>query len=320
MQYVRPMEPMQTGNRGRTLPPSMAAALADRRAEMTRRCTEAAKKTGAKILFGMQTSLILQAIPTPAQCDLDDSVMHTVATDRGRRIRGRGFHAHVWKAYEQGAFVRINKYVYALDAAHTWAQISSHVPLEDLIVLADSVIASSGARGMGNGDAPMMHGRLFAVVERSGRFTGIRNCRLALRLCRGGVRSPMESKAYLALMRYGVPAPETNYVVPGAAFRSGVPMTVDLAWPGQKVAVEYDGDQHRTDRSQWRRDQEKREFLRSRGWIVVIVTADDLHDDDARAQLAFRVGRYLAKRGGKFDFMLTPMPLGRLAAQCDPRW
>ena len=41
-----------------------------------------------------------------------------------------------------------------------------------------------------------------------------------------------------------------------------------------KVAVEYDGDQHRTDRRQWREDRERDAALRAEGWEVIRVTAD----------------------------------------------
>ena len=40
------------------------------------------------------------------------------------------------------------------------------------------------------------------------------------------------------------------------------------------MAVEYDGDQHRTDRRQWREDRERDAALRAEGWEVIRVTAD----------------------------------------------
>ncbi|PJM74421.1 hypothetical protein CSQ87_10460 [Bifidobacterium simiarum] len=308
----------------------MEVVLAERRREAIRSCTEVARRVGAGVLFGMQTALMLQSIPLPEHCDLDDSVLHTVVGAGGKRVRGRGVQAHVWKGYERGAFVRVNQYVYALNAMHAWAQLAPHIAFDELVVLANSVITALSEKNSGNagaggrnvvqgsvldhdGPAKSVYGEFCEFLDRRERFAGVRNCRLALRLCRGGVRSPMESRTYLSLMSHGVPVPQINFIVPGMTFRSKVPMTVDLAWPELKVAVEYDGDQHRTDKAQWRRDQEKRELLRSRGWIVVIVTADDLRDDDARAALAFRVSRYLVKRGAKFEFSVTAVPLLELA-------
>ena len=42
-----------------------------------------------------------------------------------------------------------------------------------------------------------------------------------------------------------------------------------MAWPEHRVAVEYQGDQHRTDLVQWRRDQERWALLAAAGWADV---------------------------------------------------
>ena len=55
---------------------------------------------------------------------------------------------------------------------------------------------------------------------------------------------------------------------------TGQLLRVDLVWAEAKVAVEYDGDQHRTDRRQWREDRERDAALRAEGWEVIRVTAD----------------------------------------------
>lgn len=131
----------------------------------------------------------------------------------------------------------------------------------------------------------------------------------ALPLIMPNVDSPMESKQRLALTAHGVPMPTTNYIVPDVQFASGAHMTLDMAWPEHRVAVEYDGDHHRTDKQQWRRDQEKRNLLRSRSWIILEATAGNLANDEARASFAFQVGRELAKRGADVPFSLMPRPL-----------
>ncbi|WP_433798706.1 hypothetical protein [Actinomycetospora sp. CA-084318] len=69
---------------------------------------------------------------------------------------------------------------------------------------------------------------------------------------------------------------------------------VDFGWEEFKVAAEYQGDGHRTDRTQWRRDQSRLAELASCGWIVVPCTADDL-----KTPVAFvrRLLKTLALRG-----------------------
>lgn len=58
-------------------------------------------------------------------------------------------------------------------------------------------------------------------------------------------------------------------------------MILDLAFPALRVAIEYDGDQHRVDRAQWRRDRHKDEMLHRLGSVILRITADDLRVPDA---------------------------------------
>ena len=69
----------------------------------------------------------------------------------------------------------------------------------------------------------------------------------------------------------------------------------DLCWPDVKVALEYDGDTHRTTRKQWRDDIARREVLEDHGWVLVVVTADDLRDRPG--VIVRRVERRLRSRG-----------------------
>ena len=50
----------------------------------------------------------------------------------------------------------------------------------------------------------------------------------------------------------------------------------DLSYPDLKIAIEYDGDAHRTDRATWRRDIALRQALEALGWRIIPCTADDV--------------------------------------------
>ena len=63
---------------------------------------------------------------------------------------------------------------------------------------------------------------------------------------------------------------------------------IDLAYPEAKIAIEYLGDHHRTDRETYRDDIRRREMLVQLGWDVIFVTAADSFDD-----VALRVRRAL---------------------------
>lgn len=68
-----------------------------------------------------------------------------------------------------------------------------------------------------------------------------------------------------------------------------------MCWLSVKVAVEYDGERHRTDRKQWRDDIARREALDDHGWKLVVVTADDLRY--RRNLIVTRVERRLREQG-----------------------
>ena len=46
-----------------------------------------------------------------------------------------------------------------------------------------------------------------------------------------------------------------------------------MGWEDLKIAVEYDGDHHRTDRAQFARDITRLEELADLGWTVIRVAA-----------------------------------------------
>ncbi len=90
---------------------------------------------------------------------------------------------------------------------------------------------------------------------------------------RGG-ESVMETRARLLMLDAGLPEPELNRDV--LFEHAGWLACPDFSWPGLNVAVEYDGDHHRTDRRQWQRDIARRRLLQEEGWTVIVITADDV--------------------------------------------
>lgn len=96
--------------------------------------------------------------------------------------------------------------------------------------------------------------------------------------------SPMETRMRLALLDGGLPAPDLQCPVG--------PYRLDLAYPGVLLAIEYDGDHHRT-AEQARYDLERQAYLDARGWTVVrpsareVLATPDALADRIRHALAF---------------------------------
>lgn len=115
------------------------------------------------------------------------------------------------------------------------------------------------------------------VAERLRRRHDPRGTRIGARLlglASGRAESPAESWLLLEVVDLGFPQPEVNWSIRAADGRELY--RLDLAWPDQRVAVEYDGYAFHADRAA--EDQRRALDLHRRGWIVIAATADDLRD------------------------------------------
>jgi hypothetical protein len=119
-----------------------------------------------------------------------------------------------------------------------------------------------------------------ALAERYPGRRGIRNARRALSLVDAGAQSPRESWLRLLLIDGGLPRPQTQ--IPVRDESGTVIAYLDMGWEEFMVAVEYDGEQHRTDRRQYTWDVRRLELLEHLGWIVVRVVVGDRREDILR--------------------------------------
>lgn len=109
---------------------------------------------------------------------------------------------------------------------------------------------------------------VLAVADAHPGCRGVARLRSVLPLFDGGAESPQESRLRLTIVRGGLPTPETQM-----EFRD-LHIRVDLGWREWKVAVEYDGVQHWTDRRQRSWDIDRIALLEEAGWAVVRVSAE----------------------------------------------
>jgi Protein of unknown function (DUF559) len=86
--------------------------------------------------------------------------------------------------------------------------------------------------------------------------------------------SAPESWLRLRLVDDGYPIPEVNWPIVGLDGQERY--RIDLAWPGLRIALEYDGYEAHEGREA--RDDARQSDLERRGWIVIRVGRDDLRD------------------------------------------
>jgi hypothetical protein len=163
-----------------------------------------------------------------------------------------------------------------------WLVAASNLNLLDLVIAGDSLLRLQRTNLV----------RLQSEVQtHSGR--GIVAARAAVRLIRERVDSPRETWLRLCLVLAGLPMPECNLIIGDDQGPIG---RVDLVYLAYKLIIEYEGDQHRTDRNQWNRDIDRHEdFARGR-WTLIRVTSE-------RARWPRQVvrGVYKALRANGYD-------------------
>jgi hypothetical protein len=104
--------------------------------------------------------------------------------------------------------------------------------------------------------------------------------------------SPPESKIRLRAVRYGLPTLDINpELYDGNGRFLAMP---DLAFIHYRMALDYEGDHHRTEAEQWEKDISRVPRLQDAGWHHTRIAKTDLRDS---TQLLARLSRLLRERG-----------------------
>ncbi|WP_156623123.1 hypothetical protein [Mycobacterium sp. 1164966.3] len=131
---------------------------------------------------------------------------------------------------------------------------------------------------------------VLSLSRRHPHSRGLRRLETALELVDAGAQSPRESYLRLLLIEAGFPRPQTQIPVLGA---DGIPVAhIDVGWEEYLVGVEYEGEQHQTDRGVYVYDIQRLELIEQKGWLIVRVVAEN-----RRADIIRRVRVAMVERG-----------------------
>jgi len=121
--------------------------------------------------------------------------------------------------------------------------------------------------------------------ELVGRFAGRRGVtqlRELVALATPLSESTGESWTRIDMHDAGLPTPEPQFSIEVNGVEK---YRLDLAYPRWRIAIEYDGEAHHTSPEDRARDERRRDWLRRRGWIVIVVTKDDFRHASSAAWL-----------------------------------
>ena len=206
--------------------------------------------------------------------------LHVAVPTGTRRVNAAGVIAHHLTVRDSD--VVWHRGVRITSPERTWCDLGSAVPLPSLVAIAD--------RLLWHRDPLSTRLRLDEAIRSLRSTRGVRSLRLARELASDRADSPPESEIRVALHLAAVPPPQVNVdVIEKGRFVA----RADMSWRSERIALEYEGDHHRTDRKQWERDLRRFSALQEAGWVCLRATGADYRNP---APLVAQVSRILRSR------------------------
>lgn len=171
----------------------------------------------------------------------------------------------------------------ATSVARTAFDLGRHLPRGEALARLDALMRAT----------PFSAEDVKLLAKRYRGARGLRRLGELLPLVDGGAASPKETWLRLLCIDAGLPKPATQIPVHEGWQLVSV---LDMGWEDYKVAAEYDGGQHQTDRRQFVKDMNRLAKTPDLGWTVVRVVAEHGPRD-----VVSRIYRALTRRGYRPD-------------------
>lgn len=210
------------------------------------------------------TALALHGLPVPAA--IDPAKVHVAVVAPRTPPRARGVAGHRYGALTPVTSSRG-------PAVEAWCQSAVSATVDDLVVIGDALVRRV---------APFATmDILSSAVARWRGKRGARALARALPLIRPRTDSPAETRVRLVIVRAGLEEPVVNFAIrdPEGRFLG----FGDLAYPREKVVIEYEGRHHFEERQAYL-DIDRLAAFVAAGWLVVRLHKYHLRDPRSLAQ------------------------------------
>lgn len=231
------------------------------------------------IAAGGASAARLFGLPLPRR--LIDSHLHLVTFDPGRKVSRKGISLRRHNLAEGDYWLGMPMH----SPVGVFLDLSAVLTRDELVALGDSIV--------GRWHGPPLCSLEFLRTKIAERryLRNRKRVEAAMSLVRESVDSPQETDLRLWAINCGLPELVVHPPVRCPLLNRIV--EPDLGYPHAKLALEYEGDHHRTSRSQWNSDITRDEALRQQGWEVLKVISQT-----NRIRLEHKIRYYLERRSG----------------------
>lgn len=243
------------------------------------RCAALATRMPVGAFFSHHTAALLFGAPLPPHFAVANT-LHVGVPLPGRAPRMNGVIGHSMVVEDADLFDLFGLSV--TSPARTWCDVAGSLTLRQLVAVGDYLI---------HWQSPLVSlDEISQAVDTHRREKAL--LRRALSLLSSRAESSPESELRVIVVTNGLPKPLVNeniFAASGRLLGRG-----DLYFKDHGELLEYEGDHHRTDQRQWRRDLTRTADMESEGLHVTRVNAEDLRHE---AALVARIARNLRRRG-----------------------
>ncbi|GGF05493.1 hypothetical protein [Mycetocola zhadangensis] len=228
-------------------------------------CRAVATRMPPGTAFSHRTAARLHGMPLPL---FADTLLDVTVPAPRRAPRPAGVRGHSALLHPTDTVAIANGTLTVTSVERTCCDLAGVLALPDLVAAVDSLLWHE--------EPQTTVTKLADAIERYPARAGRPALRRALALSSDHSRSRPESLVRVDLALSSLPTPVANFEVYLRTARRTV--YLDLAYPEYKLELEYHGDQHRTDRRQWRSDIRRTNDVGDEGWQALQFTGDDLPD------------------------------------------
>ena len=210
------------------------------------------------VIGALWTAALLYGLPMPSRAR--GQALHVAGDTASTQGNTRGVVLHRHQGLKRTDFFDLP----LITVPRLLIELGQHLSLVELVQFGDAAVSNRF-------DGPKTTVESLQAELSTLRQIRNRKClEEALSLIRPTVDSPRETWLRLWIVNNGFPEPVVH---PQVHCRiKNVILQPDLGYPELKLAIEYEGDHHRTSPGQFNTDIERRQLLEAEGWTILRVT------------------------------------------------